>query len=155
MTESAVSSDDPPHFKYTLRGFCTVPHITYVLRRDSPIQVEEDLIEMEDKKPEEWHWWRISFSTDDAKTQQAAKPESRRDKSSSTGNADVIGYTATKVREIEALRAARESRSLLLVYANNNAVDFPHNPAQPSLQVCNDVIAMELGSKANRISRSS
>jgi hypothetical protein len=135
LTESAVSSDDPPHYKYTLRGFCTAPHITYVLRKDAPVQAEEDLIEMEDKKPEEWHWWRISFSTDDAKTQQATKPENRRDKSSKTHNADVIGYTAIKVREIEALRAARESRSLLLVYANNNAVDFPHNPAQPPLQV--------------------
>lgn len=105
---------------------------------------------MEDKKPEEWHWWRISFSTDDAKTQQAAKPESRRDKSSSTSHADVIGYTATKVREIEALRAAREARSLLLVYANNNAVDFPHNPAQAPLQVCNDFSVVELGPKANK-----
>lgn len=112
--------------------------------------MEEDLIEMEDKKPEEWHWWRISFSTDDAKTQQAAKPASRRNKSSSTSNADVIGYTATKVREIEALRAARESRSLLLVYANNNAVDFPRNPAQPPLQVCNDFSVVELRPIANK-----
>uniref|UniRef100_A0A093UU67 UBA and UBX domain-containing protein n=1 Tax=Talaromyces marneffei PM1 TaxID=1077442 RepID=A0A093UU67_TALMA len=135
LTESAVASDDPPYFKYTLRGFCTAPHITYILRKDAPIQGEEDLIEMEVNTPEEWHWWRISFSTDDAKTQQAAKPENRRGKSNKTNNADVIGYTAVKIREIEALRAARESRSLLLVYANNNAVDFPLNPAQPPLQL--------------------
>lgn len=104
---------------------------------------------MEDKQPEEWHWWRISFSTDDAKTQQAAKPENRRDKSSKTNNADVIGYTAVKVREIEALRAARESRSLLLVYANNNAVDFPHNLAPPPLQVLNHIPIMDFSPKAN------
>lgn len=104
---------------------------------------------MEDRRPEEWHWWRISFSTDDAKTQQAAKPENRRNKTNKTDNADVVGYSATKVREIEALRAARESRSLLLVYANNNAVDFPHNPAQPPLQVRKDASATKWSHKAN------
>lgn len=135
LTESDISSDDPPHYRYTLRGFCTAPHITYVLRKDAPNPSEEDLIEMEDKEPQEWHWWRMSFSTDDAKTQQAAKPENRRIRSSEINNADVIGYTAIKVREIEALRAARESRSLLLVYANNNAVEFAHHPAQQPLQV--------------------
>ncbi|EED17601.1 conserved hypothetical protein [Talaromyces stipitatus ATCC 10500] len=134
LTESAVSSDDPPHYKYTLRGLCTAPHITYILRKDSPPRADEDLIEMEDKKPEEWHWWRISFSTDDAKTQQAAKPENKRIMNSKTNNADVIGYTAVKVREIEVLRAARESRSVLLVYANNNAVEFPYEPPPPALQ---------------------
>lgn len=150
LTESAVSSDDPPHFKYTLRGFCTAPHITYILRKDPPAEADEDLIEMEDKKPSEWQWWRISFSTDDAKTQQAAKPENRRDKSSKANNADIIGYTAIKVREIEALRAARESRSLLLVYANNNAVEFPFSPAEPPLQVGPLSSLVDSGPEANQ-----
>lgn len=93
------------------------------------------MIEMEEKKADEWQWWRISFSADDAKTQQAAKSENKKARNNKLNNADVIGYTAIKVREIEVLKAARESRSLLLVYANANAMAFPHNTAPPALQV--------------------
>lgn len=90
-----------------------------------------------DKPQQGWQWWRISFSTDDAKTQQ-----SESSKSNGTGkyvappNTDVIGYTARKVREIEVLRAAREeSKSVLLVYANSSAVQFGESPAPTPLQV--------------------
>lgn len=94
-----------------------------------------------DKARDEWQWWRISFSTDDAKTQQS---DSSKDNSSgkyvAPPNTDVIGYTSRKVREIEVLRAAREeSKSVLLVYANSNAVQFEESPAPPPLQVRPDV----------------
>lgn len=134
LTEPSTSPEDSPHYKYTLRGICTAPHVTYVLKKKNFAQAEEDLIEMEEKKPEEWQWWRISFSTDDAKTQQASKPESKRTRSNKSTNADVIGYSAVKVREIEVLKAAREAKSLLAVYANTNAVAFPHNAVPPALQ---------------------
>jgi hypothetical protein len=82
---------------------------------------------------DEWQWWRISFSTDDAKAQQA---ESEQRDTSAPKNADVIGYTARKVREIEVLRAAREeSKNVLLVYANSNAMNFREEPAPIPLQV--------------------
>lgn len=138
LTDPWASPEDSPHYKYSLMGVCTAPHITYVLKNRDSGQAEEDLIEMEEKEPEEeWQWWRISFSTDDAKTQQAAKPEGQWTRNSKPNNADVIGYTAIKVREIEVLKAARESSSLLLVYANANAVAFPHNSPPPALQVRN------------------
>lgn len=92
---------------------------------------------MADTEPtavDEWQWWRISFSTDDAKARQA---ESQQSDASTSKNADVIGYTARKAREVEVLKAAREeSKNVLLIYANSNAVNFREEPIPPPLQVC-------------------
>lgn len=83
----------------------------------------------------EWQWWRISFSVDDGKTQQAAKAGSQ-SKFVTPSHADIIGYTAKRVREIEVLRAARdESTNVLLVYANDKAVGFQDGPTPPALEV--------------------
>ncbi|RDW74370.1 uncharacterized protein DSM5745_07032 [Aspergillus mulundensis] len=122
LTEPSTSPGEPPVHKYTLRGVCTEPHVTYVLRRSIP----EDNTE---PKPDEYEWWRISFSVDDAKSRQAQTGHP------APKEADVIGYTARKVREIEVLRAAREeSKSVLLVYANSNAMNYKEEPAPAPLQ---------------------
>lgn len=126
LTEHPASSDEPPYHKYTLRGVCTLPHVTYVHRP------REDY-SGDGSQTEEWQWWRISFSTEDAKTRQA---ESNRNSHAAPNNADVVGYTARKVREIEVLRAAREeSKSVLLVYANANATNYKNDDLPPALQV--------------------
>lgn len=126
LTEPSGSPNEPPFHKYTLRGVCTEPHVTYVLRP------QEDT-SGDGSHPDEWQWWRISFSTEDAKTRQA---ESNRDGHAAPKNADVVGYTARKVREIEVLRAAREeSKSVLLVYANANATNYKSDILPPALQV--------------------
>ncbi|KAL2818413.1 ubiquitin interaction motif protein [Aspergillus cavernicola] len=125
LTEPSSSLGDPPVHKYTLRGVCTEPHVTYVLRR-SMHDPENDNTETAD-----YEWWRISFSVDDAKSRQA---ESGRN-GSGPKDADVIGYTAHKIREVEVLRAAREeSKNVLLVYANSNAMNFKQEPVPPALQ---------------------
>ncbi|KAL2868182.1 uncharacterized protein BJX67DRAFT_63234 [Aspergillus lucknowensis] len=124
LTEPSNSPGEPPVHKYTLRGVCTEPHVTYVLRRR--------ISDAEIKMPDDYEWWRISFSVDDAKTRQA---ETGGGNSSAPRDADVIGYTVRKVREIEVLRAAREeSKNVLLVYANSNALNFKEEPAPPTLQ---------------------
>lgn len=85
---------------------------------------------------DDWQWWRISFSAEDARTNEASRTESRR-RYDIPRNADVAGFTVRKVREIEVLRAAREeSNNVLLVYANSNAVNFGEGPAPSPLQVC-------------------
>lgn len=127
LTEPSESPTDPPHHKYTLRGVCTQPHVTYVLRP------RENAQESDAREDEEWQWWRISFSTEDANTRQA---ESDRGSHAAPSNTDVIGYTARKVREIEVLRAAREeSKSILLVYASANAVKAQEDQIPSPLQV--------------------
>lgn len=129
LTE-ASSSGELPHHKYTLRGVCTEPHVTYVLKR----RVSEGSTNgCATSADDEYQWWRISFSTDDAKNRQAGTSS---EGDAALHNSDVIGYTARKVREIEVLRAAREeSKNVLLVYANNNAMNVPEEPAPSQLQV--------------------
>ncbi|KAL2844776.1 hypothetical protein BJY01DRAFT_186202 [Aspergillus pseudoustus] len=123
LTEPPESPGEPPVHKYTLRGVCTEPHVTYILRHRIP--------DPETPPSDDYDWWRISFSVDDAKTRQAETGGA----SSAPKDADVVGYTARKVREVEVLRAAREeSKNVLLVYADNNAVNFKEEPVPPTLQ---------------------
>ncbi|KAK2795274.1 hypothetical protein FQN52_006204 [Onygenales sp. PD_12] len=144
--DSAIS----PHRKYTLRGVCTQPHITYVLRRSS--KKEPETAASTSPTPDVWQWWRISFSVDDEKTRVAEAAETpavsssqknstagaqtrKRDRVQIPRNTDVAGYTAKPVREIEVLRAAKEEApSVLLVYANENAVRFEEGLLPPQLQ---------------------
>ncbi|KAL4943413.1 hypothetical protein BDV06DRAFT_189950 [Aspergillus oleicola] len=123
LTEPSDTPGEPPVHKYTLRGVCTEPHVTYVLRRNPPTET--------DPNPTECQWWRLSFSVDDAKARQAQTRHAPPPK-----DTDVIGYTARKVREVEVLRAAREeSKTVLLVYANANAMSYKEEPAPSALQV--------------------
>ncbi|EFR01431.1 ubiquitin interaction domain-containing protein [Nannizzia gypsea CBS 118893] len=142
FTGQASSAEEAPRHKYTLRGVCTEPHIFYVLKPRKP-----DLDLMTDDVPdvpaaEQWQWWRISFSVDDAKVGSAGsaslKPSSQTEPSAPgqsggkpvsratvADNVDIIGYTARPVREIEVLHAAKEeSSSVVLVYANEEAMGF-------------------------------
>ncbi|KKK19695.1 hypothetical protein ARAM_007046 [Aspergillus rambellii] len=128
LTEPSASPSEPPLRKYTLRGVCTEPHVTYVLKRTEP---HGDGADSTPKLDEAYEWWRISFSLDDAKTRQAEKGQS----TTASKNAGVIGYTARKVREIEVLQAAREeSKTTLLVYASSNAMAVKEEPAPMPLQ---------------------
>ncbi|PYH41680.1 putative nuclear distribution protein RO10 [Aspergillus saccharolyticus JOP 1030-1] len=125
LTEA--SPDAEPHYKYTLRGVCTQPHVTYVLRR-----CDEHGSDDEPSITGEYQWWRFSFSTEDAAIRKA---ESEGRAKTDFDHADIIGYTARKVNEAEVLQAAREeSNQVLLVYANSNAVSMGVEPAPAQLQ---------------------
>lgn len=131
LTEPSDSPGEPPYHRYTLRGVCTEPHVTYVLRRRATGEPKES------ETDGEWQWWRISFSIEDAKARRAAmNPDNPASK-----DADVVGYTARKVREVEVLKAARdESKTVLLVYAHDNAMNMQDEPAPPQLQVSHVVL---------------
>lgn len=134
LTEAPEAPGEPPLHRYTLRGVCTEPHVTYVLKR-ADTRGSNDLMDIDGEQDTGDQWWRISYSTEDGKTRQAAKREAQGN-SAAIQNGDVIGYTARKVREIEVLRAAREEwRSVLLVYASDAAVNAQVDPAPTQLQV--------------------
>lgn len=134
LTEPSENPSEPPLHKYTLRGVCTEPHVTYILKRNDNSNAG-DAMEVDDENKSDYQWWRISFSTEDGKTRQAEKREAQGDQAA-TQNGDVVGYTARKVREIEVLRAAREeSRTVLLVYASDRAMGAKVDAAPPQLQV--------------------
>lgn len=141
LTEPSENPSEPPLHRYTLRGVCTEPHVTYVLKRND-ISHSGDAMEVDGENNNGYQWWRISFSTEDGKTRQAEKREAQGDKAA-TQNGDVVGYTARKVREIEVLRAAREEwRSVLLVYASDNAMRTKVDAAPPQLQVRSLTVTM-------------
>jgi hypothetical protein len=134
LTEPSQAPGEPPLHKYTLRGVCTEPHVTYVLRAGDTTTSGD----IDNENVGATQWWRISFSTEDGRTRQAAKREAQGNQSASS-NGDVVGYTAHRVREVEVLRAAREEyRSVLLVYANDNAVNAKVEAAPHSLRVRSD-----------------
>ncbi|KAJ5689474.1 hypothetical protein N7462_003866 [Penicillium macrosclerotiorum] len=133
LTEQSESPNEPPLRRYSLRGVCTEPHVTYVLKRNDNSD-PKDVMEVDGENNSGYQWWRLSFSTEDGRTRQAAKREAQGD-SAATQDGDVVGYTARKVREIEVLRAAREEwRSVLLVYASDTAMSGQLELAPTSLQ---------------------
>ncbi|OAT04600.1 ubiquitin interaction domain-containing protein [Blastomyces gilchristii SLH14081] len=151
LTTASNDPAKPPHNKYTLRGVCTHPHVTYVLRRREMSIEGTDERSSTNSAPDEWQWWRISFSVDDATARHAESTQTpvvpslhqcsaipqelRKPRVPLPSNMDVAGYTVRPVREIEVLRAAKEeARSVLLVYANENAVNFKEGPLPPQLQ---------------------
>ncbi|KAI9677494.1 MAG: hypothetical protein M1817_006448 [Caeruleum heppii] len=94
-----------PKHRYTLRGVSTEPSVTYVLY---PVDTSPRTDEDEDR-PQQWQWWRISFSTTDVKA-----------------------VMKTKVDEDLVLQAARdEGRSCLLIYASDEAMDDQWNGPLP------------------------
>lgn len=134
LTEPSESPHEPPKHKYTLRGVCTEPHVTYVLKSDKT-SGSDDLMELDNGSQGSEQWWRISYSAEDGKARQAEKRAAQGNQSASQ-HGDVVGYTAQKVREIEVLRAAREEwRTVLLVYASEQAMDTKVEPAPMQLQV--------------------
>ncbi|KAJ5913304.1 hypothetical protein N7504_002187 [Penicillium tannophilum] len=145
LTEPSESPHEPPSHRYSLRGVCTEPHVTYVLK-DRETKIQGDAMDV-DGEQDGSQWWRISFSTEDGKTRQAEKREAQGDQAAMP-NGDVMGYTARKVPETEVLRAAREEyRSVLLVYASDAALDVKVEPAPSQLQAFvnkdNKVFAVE------------
>ncbi|KAF7717806.1 Uncharacterized protein PECH_008445 [Penicillium ucsense] len=129
LTEAPEAPGEPPGCRYSLRGVCTEPHVTYVLKRAET----GDPAGGQQQTPGD-QWWRISYSIEDGKTRQHAKQRTQ-EHATATQPGDTFGYTATKVREIEVLRAAREEwRSVLLVYASDAAVNAPIDPAPTQLR---------------------
>lgn len=110
-TESADDPKDPPNHKYTLRGVSTTAQTTYVLEKTKP-EADDDMLSTEAK---DWQWWKLEYISNDAKP-----------------------VVTTKVTEADVLEAARtESRSVILVYANERAISCPPTNLPPQLHVRN------------------
>lgn len=107
-TRPSIEPGKPPSLRYTLRGVSAAKDTIYVLENTRALG-SDDLL---NDRAEEWQWWKLSFS------QGQAQPVSQ-----------------TRVREIEALKAARdESNSALLVYASEKAVALERSNLPPQLR---------------------
>ncbi|CZT05976.1 uncharacterized protein RCO7_05199 [Rhynchosporium graminicola] len=102
FTEPSSDPDAPQLHRYTLRGVSTSKSTFYVCRRPMP-----DLIDMDLDVPDQW--WRIYCAP--------------------------MGYspmTVEKTTEENVIKAAKESKNMILVYANEDAMDvLRYNHALP------------------------
>ncbi|KAK5229766.1 hypothetical protein LTR72_001298 [Exophiala xenobiotica] len=133
LTRPTPESPDLPRCKYTLQGVSTKPNITYV-RRPS-----QDLLHLDDEESSsedpESQWWKMAWLQDaDGTAAPVAGPNTREQAEAGQNNAlspsaaaadGSRPYTVLKVTEKEVLEAVRsEHQSVLLVYANENAMRF-------------------------------
>jgi hypothetical protein len=133
LTRPTPESPDLPRCKYTLQGVSTKPNITYV-RRPS-----QDLLHLDDEESSsedpESQWWKMAWLQDeDGTAAPVAGPITREQAEAGQNNAlnpsaaaadGSRPYTVLKVTEKEVLEAVRsEHQSVLLVYANENAMRF-------------------------------
>ena len=184
LTQPSENPSDPPNLKYTLRGVSTKPHITYVLRpavQDlMDFEGDEAGAQTDDAQ---WQWWRISFSREETSQSQmyptlgppteaevqavealsinASGPYSdwsRKVQQPTPDTEDGSGFSIRKVRESEVLKAAREeNNSVLLVYANENSINFKGSEVNPELKAFveadNEAFATELRREAGEESQ--
>jgi hypothetical protein len=130
-SEPGDDPNEPPFMKYVLQGLATKPEIMYVRERS------QDLLGLEndsDEERNEYQWWRIQWLQVPGSgiTQprppligpvtQAQATNSNGDWSAKQGDQP---YSVTRVKEEDVLEAARtEHHSIVLVYANENAMSF-------------------------------
>ena len=106
-TKPTDDRETSPTHKYTLRGVATTLQTFYVLEKTKPVE-EDDLISLE---ANDWQWWKLEYVSSDAKP-----------------------VVTTKVSEEDVLKAARiESRYVLLVYADEHAINYEPTPLPSQL----------------------
>ncbi|KAI1617610.1 hypothetical protein EDD36DRAFT_459294 [Exophiala viscosa] len=132
LTKPTQESPHLPQRKYTLRGVSTKPNITYVRRRNSDLlHLDDDESTSEDPDSQ---WWRMSWLQDPGSQQlppaqigPVTKDQAEADRKAQepTPDGGSRPFTIVKVRENEVLEAVKsEHHSVLLVYANENAMNF-------------------------------
>ncbi|KIW71654.1 hypothetical protein, variant [Phialophora macrospora] len=129
LTFPTPERPDVPHRKYTLQGVATKPGITYFRRLNKNV----DLLEHGQLGEEGmgYEWWRASWQQGDAR-QFAPHPPLvgpvTQAQAEAVGKSDVDSLTpwsVDRVFETDVLEAVKtEYNSVLLVYANENAVRF-------------------------------
>ncbi|KAH8821644.1 hypothetical protein F5884DRAFT_96464 [Xylogone sp. PMI_703] len=110
-TSPSTDPEQPPHYKYTLRGISTTKNITYVCR-----QAEPDLISMDvdsaSPKPLDEQWWRIEYGT--------------------SGSNPVAVQKTTLEKVLKSAKS--ESKNSILVYASEKAMQWPSKPLPTALE---------------------
>ena len=143
LTQPSENPAEPPFKKYVLQGVSTKPDVVYIRRRNPDLLGldEEDSCERE-----EWQWWRITWSHDDAA--QSVHPPMIGPMTRDQVDAAKIAndgwpkeeersppYLVIKVSELDVIESAKvEWNSVVLVYANQNAMSFQGGPLSQELQ---------------------
>lgn len=143
LTQASDDPSQPPFNKYVLQGVSTKPEVTYVRRRNP------DLLDLENDGPDpraEWQWWRISWETSTQSTPvhppmigpvTQAQAEATKSSINEWNNDEErpATYSIVKVSEQDVIEAAKtEHNSIVMVYANQNAMSFEGAPMSQALR---------------------
>ncbi|KAL6240533.1 hypothetical protein RBB50_012552 [Rhinocladiella similis] len=135
LTRPTSDSPDFPRRKYTLQGVSTTPNITYVRRPN------QDLLRLDDEESPnedlESQWWEMAWLQEESGTARPApvagpvtREQAQKNQATATAGTSIEDeqssqYTVSKVSEKEVLEAVKSAhQSILLVYANENAMKF-------------------------------
>lgn len=139
-TEPGEDPNEPPHMKYVLQGVATKPEIMYIRERSRDLLGLDD---DEDGERDEYQWWRIHWSQGTGPELNQARPpmigpvtqaEAQGPNGVSSTEQSGLPYAVTQVSERDVIEAARtEHHSVVLVYANENAMEFQGTSLSPSL----------------------
>ncbi|OAP56675.1 hypothetical protein AYL99_08787 [Fonsecaea erecta] len=125
LTKPTLEAPDVPHRKYTLQGVATKPGVTYFRRQNAKINLllDDDILEQDSLSR---GWWRTAWLQDEAQPATFHPPmigPVTRAQAEATKQSERLPYSITRVQEADVLEAVRkEANSVLLVYANENAM---------------------------------
>ena len=142
LTQPSEEQSLQPFNKYVLQGVSTKPDIVYVRQRNP------DLLGLDDEDSssrEEWQWWRMSWSHNKAAesihppmigplTQEQVEAAKNANDGWGSEEDRPPPYSVIKVSEKDVIEAAKtEHNSVVLVYANENAMNFQGAPLSQGL----------------------
>ncbi|KIX94245.1 uncharacterized protein Z520_09955 [Fonsecaea multimorphosa CBS 102226] len=136
LTKPTPETPDVPNRKYTLQGVATKPGVTY-FRRHTKIDslIDHDILDQDSQSGD---WWRTAWLQDEAQPAVFHPPlvgPVTRAQAEATKQSETTPYSVTRVQEAEVLEAVRkEYNSVLLVYANENAMNFQGGELSISLR---------------------
>ncbi len=143
LSQPSEDPSEPPFKEYVLQGVSTRPDVVYIRQRNP------DLLGLDDEDSsvrEEWQWWRLSWSNSNVPRVMhppmigpLTKDEVEAAKNASGGWANneecPPPYSVIKVSELDVIESAKvEWNSVVLVYANQNAMSFQGVPLSQELQ---------------------
>ncbi|KIW26697.1 uncharacterized protein PV07_06509 [Cladophialophora immunda] len=127
LTKPTPEIPDVPNRKYTLQGVATKPGVTYFRRQNTKINylIDDDVLDQDSLTGD---WWRTAWLQDEAQPAIFHPPmvgPVTRAQAEAIKQAETAPFSITRVQQAEVLEAVRkESNSVLLVYANENAMNF-------------------------------
>lgn len=165
LTKPTPERPDVPHRQYTLQGVATKPGITYFRRQAST----GDLLDLEEDQMRDdtgYEWWRTSWQQEEAQ-QAAFHPPmmgpvtlAQAEAAYKAAREELTPHSVSQVTEAEVLDAVKnEHNSVILVFANENAMNFPHTEPSLSLRAFvdrdNQVFAEDLQEEEGPLAASS
>jgi hypothetical protein len=136
LTTASDDPSEPPYNKYVLQGVSTKPEVVYVRHRNPDLLGLDD----GDAARSEWQWWKLTWSNNSS-SEPSHPPmigpvTQAQAQAAGNGLPGGASYSVSKITEEDVIEAAKvENHSVVMVYANQNAMNFECTPVSQALQL--------------------